>query len=119
MHLLFYRCIRCRVCKVCCFKVRATVTATTTEKIETPFPDYFYNKKKFKDNEDLKVFKDMANSVRIMTATLITSTSKVDMNKNSCSELAETLNPEIEAFLQVLKSSLGRILPTFRLTCLI
>jgi len=87
-------------------------------KIETP-SDYFCNKKKFKDNKDLKVLKDMADCVRTMTATLTISTSKVDMNKNSCSGLAETLNPEIESFLQVLKSSLGRILPTSRLTCLI
>lgn len=33
-------------------------------KVKTPSPNYFFNKKKFKDNEDLKMLKDTADSMR-------------------------------------------------------
>lgn len=87
-------------------------------KVKISPPDHFFNKKKAKDDEDIKVLKDMADSMRTITSTLTTSiTSKQDMNPHSYYELA-TMNPEIEAFLQVLKGSLGRIPPISRLACL-
>lgn len=89
-------------------------------KFQAPPPDDYFNKKKTKDEEDIKVLKDMANSMRNVTATLTNSTvSKLGINQDSSSGLAEKLNPEIEAFLQILRGSLGRIPPTSRLTCLI
>lgn len=71
----------------------------------------------------MNVLKDMADTIRTMTATL-TSTSastspKLRMNQESHSGPAEMLNPEIEGFLQILKGSLGRTPSISRLTCLI
>ena len=41
------------------------------------------------------------------------------MTSQGSDKLSETLNPEIEVFIQVLKGSLGRVLLISRLTCLI
>lgn len=119
MYLSFRRYIRYRICNICRYEARR-ITITKKMKLQVSPPDDYFKKKKTKDEEDIKVLKDMANSMRNVTATLTSSTvSKLGMNQDFSSGLAEKLNPEIEAFLQILRGSLKRIPPTSRLTCLI
>lgn len=67
----------------------------------------------------MKILKDMADSMRIVTATLTSNIPKQGASQDSCSGLVKTLNPEVEAFLQVLKGALRRILLTSQIPYLI
>jgi len=90
--------------------------------IQTPPPDHFFKKKKIKNDEDMNVLKDMADTIRTMTATLSSTSASISSKQRMSQDShrpAEMLNPEVEAFLQILKGSLRRIPPTSRLTCLI
>lgn len=54
-------------------------------KIQTPPPDHFFKKKKIKNDEDMNVLKDIADTIRTMTATL-SSTSASTSSKQRMSQ---------------------------------